>query len=465
MENASRPTYTHALRIGVVVDDRLIDERIYFGGKPLRVGTARRSQMRLPSAQTMNLTFAKSAGGFTMRSSAQIDGQLKTSDELLSFAQAMKTSQRSGSRKDELDLPLSARGRIKLAGGNARVLFQVISAQPRPRPIWAPSVRGNAISMLDHRLTKSFAASFAVVLGALVYFHSVDPPLALAADRVREQIWHEIPRKPLVLRPKVTAQIARDIGERPVKRITKTKTHKAVKAHKQRRPTRRTKVAKKGRSGGKTKLSREQLAKQVSRMGAMAILGSQHGKKPGHVSNLLSKGNPISEANRAFKNVDGLTLSARKTQGLRSTRSGRRVPVRIGSLGNRITGPSEVKIKRKVIEKVPVVVRPARKLPRIPEIDTDRVTPIIRRGMRGLAVCYQRGLNRNGDLGGKLELTLTIASTGKVTRVELDAGQSFSDPVVNACIKRRAKAWRFPPPKGSTSAELSFPVLFKKAQQ
>ena len=55
--------------------------------------------------------------------------------------------------------------------------------------------------------------------------------------------------------------------------------------------------------------------------------------------------------------------------------------------------------------------------------------------------CYQRELNRNPSLGGRIDATLTIDSSGKVTDVM--AGGSLGG-AATSCVERQLRTLRFP---------------------
>jgi Ca-activated chloride channel family protein len=94
-------------------------------------------------------------------------------------------------------------------------------------------------------------------------------------------------------------------------------------------------------------------------------------------------------------------------------------------------------------------------------LDKNIIRRVIRRRQRGLRYCYEKGLTRNPNLGGKLEVTWTIDSKGRVTAVEL--GESMlKDAKVEGCIVRQIKRWRFPAPKGGGAVKVRYPFIFKK---
>jgi outer membrane biosynthesis protein TonB len=65
---------------------------------------------------------------------------------------------------------------------------------------------------------------------------------------------------------------------------------------------------------------------------------------------------------------------------------------------------------------------------------------------RQVRSCYERRLKDDNLLQGSMELLLTIAPSGSVSDVRVSG--TLDDPQVYACVKRAARAWKFPQPEG-----------------
>jgi hypothetical protein len=76
----------------------------------------------------------------------------------------------------------------------------------------------------------------------------------------------------------------------------------------------------------------------------------------------------------------------------------------------------------------------------------------------GLRACYERPLNRNHELHGKLTIRLTIASDGSVESIDLE-DDTLHSAEVTGCVRARMSGWRFPP--ASRPSVFSFPVVFQ----
>lgn len=82
-------------------------------------------------------------------------------------------------------------------------------------------------------------------------------------------------------------------------------------------------------------------------------------------------------------------------------------------------------------------------------------------GMRaGFRACYQRGLAQNPDAQGSIRLSIRVGPGGEVQGVSASASGNLPGSVVS-CVQSRASAAQFSPPEGG-SAVISVPVTFVK---
>jgi hypothetical protein len=74
--------------------------------------------------------------------------------------------------------------------------------------------------------------------------------------------------------------------------------------------------------------------------------------------------------------------------------------------------------------------------------------------------CYNRGLAKNPDAAGKINLKIQVGAGGEVTGVTATPSGNLPASVVD-CVRGRASGARFSPPDGG-SAVISVPVTFVK---
>ncbi|MFN3197117.1 MAG: AgmX/PglI C-terminal domain-containing protein [Bradymonadia bacterium] len=81
---------------------------------------------------------------------------------------------------------------------------------------------------------------------------------------------------------------------------------------------------------------------------------------------------------------------------------------------------------------------------------------VIRGSMNGFKYCYEKELAKNPSLAGKTTVKFTISGNGSVVKATAEGM-----PVVHTCMENRARALRFPAPKGGGIVIVKYPFIFK----
>jgi len=437
-----------SLRVGVVQGGVLVEERVFpASARRITVGSSTRARLVLPGSQlpASRTLFELRADRCKLRLDLPIDGRVASEEggEVRTIAELRAAGGRA--------VELGARARGKLQLGELTLLFQRVAAIESPRPRLPPSVRGGLLGRVDWTLAASFVALIVLHAGGLALLNTVEVP-RLQPSALPDGFVEKLPRAEP---PRgITVQGLLDVGEKPIAK------QPAPRAEEPRRRPGRTRA---GRPSARLPRSGLSLARQVERLGALAILGHRGRDREDAVRNLLRAGRPDEETERAFRGVTGVTVSARGNRDLRpsgGTPPGRRVT--IDDLDGRFRGPGRVGTGEAVTEREPraIVMRERVKTDKtLRPVDVERV---IRLGMPAVTACFQRGIKRNPDLGGKTLIRIEVNALGAVTGVSVD-DDSMGDAQVNACIASYARRWRFPAPEGGGRAEVVVPFLFRSA--
>jgi TonB family protein len=393
---------------------------------------------------------------------------------VLSLAQVREKgkSQKKGNIH-RLELSENSRGKVLLA--EVTLLFQFVAPPPvQPSPQLPPSVRGTLLTTMllvlgidllwamSSLASMGLGAVFLLVIGS-VEFEELKP------DVIPDAFVMYLPDKPKPL--------AKDLSLTKTKKAeTKKVAEKAkVEAPEVSRPAVATRRKSKGGpaktappcdakcQAEKAEARRKKLLAEVSRTGALKILGTKGKGTGGIAGDLINPdGDPGQDAKKAFAGVGGLSTASagRGGSGLKGKGGdgkGRRVG--IGNLGSRVGGPDKVQTGTMVKEREPrAIVQPSKA--RIDgTLDSGGVARSIKRGMTAVRLCYQRGLKRDPKLTGKITLRLSISGMGTVASVAVES-DSIDDAQVKSCITGAAKRWRFPPPQGG-DAEIVVPLVFR----
>ncbi|MEO8700408.1 MAG: hypothetical protein ABI867_10205 [Kofleriaceae bacterium] len=160
---------TRALRIGLLLGDQLVEERVFKGG-PISIGQSLRANLSIPvdGVPLEHVLFVEDQGRLVLRPTPGMTGRLAYGSEI----------------RTELvgDIPIErgARGKLHI-GRNATLLFQEIATPvAAPRMQLPASVRGTLGDRIDARLAIVLAASLLVHIGIGTW--------AMLTDRVSDEL-------------------------------------------------------------------------------------------------------------------------------------------------------------------------------------------------------------------------------------------------------------------------------------
>lgn len=91
----------------------------------------------------------------------------------------------------------------------------------------------------------------------------------------------------------------------------------------------------------------------------------------------------------------------------------------------------------------------------------DQVSRVVRAHAAAIRYCYEKELQRQPNLSGKIDLYWVIRPSGKVDRVKI-AASTVGNTAVEGCIERQVRHWNFPRSNGDTIVQ-KFPFFFKGA--
>jgi Ca-activated chloride channel family protein len=92
-------------------------------------------------------------------------------------------------------------------------------------------------------------------------------------------------------------------------------------------------------------------------------------------------------------------------------------------------------------------------------IDKDVIRRVVKAHINDTRRCYNDQLVRNPNITGKMTLSFTIGSDGKVIKVEL-VGDGVGDQQFQTCMEKALLRWTFPAPAGGGEVSVSYPFVF-----
>jgi hypothetical protein len=436
------------LRVGLLRDARLIEERLIARGEAVTVGTSEKctfavSGAGLPATFRLIVPIAKRPGRFRLRFSDTMSGRVALRSGVSELAALRSTARRTEAGLYEVELDSEARGKIAL--GETAVLFQLVVAPPAAaRPQLPLSLRQNGFD-LDRKTTFIAAFSFLIHFGAVgtLYSDFTDPAIDDA----------------IVIGALVDA--LPPIPPLDVEDADPVATTAADPAPRQTRPTPDARGEHPASNPGprapqdpSAALGRELEQLELLTVGALASPGPA-------TSDVLSRSEVPTPA------LDAAAASNRGVSGLAPLTFGQHGgPVRPGKTGNDLVSLGDT--RRGAPTHTGTVDRP-----RGPVAITDVAAPAttgesvdaerVVAGLRGpFRQCYQKGLDQYPDAEGGIRLTIGVGPNGEPQSVSA-APSGNLPPTVVSCVAGRARLAQFAAPTGGR-AVVVVPVIFRKGR-
>ncbi|MCB9697478.1 MAG: AgmX/PglI C-terminal domain-containing protein [Alphaproteobacteria bacterium] len=92
-------------------------------------------------------------------------------------------------------------------------------------------------------------------------------------------------------------------------------------------------------------------------------------------------------------------------------------------------------------------------------LNAAEIDEVVKRHMSQIRYCYQRELQRNPELGGKVVMKFTIAGDGSVSSTSPKV-DTVGDGAVSTCLEGRFQRMQFPEPRGGGLVIVSYPLVF-----
>lgn len=423
------------LRIGMVKDGKVVDERIIRAGESVMIGDTPKSTFRVVSkaAPPKHMLFqADKKGQYTLNFTEKMEGKLSVADKVLGLDELRKSGQIKG-KGGQWALPLDHRSRGKLTIGEYTFLFQFV-----PAPL--ESMRQLAGKDFRPRLIEEEDSVFYAFLGVfstlaavlMVYIYNTEPREITSIDDIPDRLV-ELVIPPTPPEPEKEATAVADEGEK-AKKEEKKEESKTEEVKPKREMTEQEKAAAEA-----ARQQRERDAVMQSRL-LLGILGTRGETSSGDtVVDVFSDQDAVGATLKdSLANVTGAEI-ATSAMGVRgATAGGGRADASIGELGrggggsaNVGSGPSTKVRARSDMGAVEAVGG-----------DADAVKGTIAKYRSQIQACYEQRLKENPSLSGRLMIEISI-SAGRVTSAGIEENGT-GDRGLETCVVGRVKTWRFP---------------------
>lgn len=95
-------------------------------------------------------------------------------------------------------------------------------------------------------------------------------------------------------------------------------------------------------------------------------------------------------------------------------------------------------------------------------LSKDQIAAVIQRNIGQIIYCYEKGLQVEPDLNGRVAVNFIIGGRGSVSSARINH-TSLNDRPVEGCILNKLRAWKFPKPSGNVNVKVTYPFLLKRA--
>jgi hypothetical protein len=429
------PYQGKVLRIGVIADGKIVQERVIKGGEPVTIGPAPKNTFVLKTGlprQDFPLFVAK-GNRYWLQLTESMRGKVGSGGDVVSLDK-IRTDPSIEKDGAVWRVPLDEQDRGKIAVGDVTILFQFVSA---PASAGASSGRVDFRPRLvehDDALLFGFLALFGA-MGAMfvVWVWSNEPVKIESPDDLGDWTKFAVAARADVPDP-APVPVEMPTGETP-----ETPSHTPPPPDQGGDPTQR-------QADARDRVSNDALVRFLTQRG--------------------SDGDGRVAPGGLF--TDDLGLIAEATD--RIVTDG---PVADATAGPRSTGGTpgaeadiepidRIAVRKAAVTATPEVEVDAGEGEADEEMEPADVTAVkktVQRYSGQLKYCYEARLNKNPDLSGRVEIGWTMAD-GRVTSVEVFAN-STGDQELASCIEQKIERWPFPP---QVEGEVSWPFIFQKAK-
>jgi TonB family protein len=461
-----KPIGPKVLRVGVIQNGKIIEERIIRKRETVTVGGSERNH------------FVINAQGLPARFELF---QLVGSDYILNFTQSMSGrvglpagvqtleqlrtggAARNAGSHWQVKLNDSARGKVVI--GDVTLLFQFVTPPPvQPRPQLPAAARGGFAKSIDWVFTAFVMFSFMTHFGFVVYLENADWPIEQGIAAIPPEFTDLIMREDPPPEPEVEDNTAPTDttaeAEKPAKEAPKAEPSKEPAKEATEKPAGPDNAAKEAAVAEAT----ARMAEEAAASAEALLLGALGATGGGALNDVLAGGAVTGNAEDVLAQAAGVGVATNASGGTLRQRAGGGTGNRVGGLGSLQTagGGGPVGEGAAIGEKAVrgnVKADNGDDVGGTGEFDAKLVTAEVKKRLRAIQICYEQELRRNPGLQGKVTVEFTIEQSGTVSKATATANTT-NDSAVASCVVETVKRFRFNPGPEGGSVTYSYPFVF-----
>ncbi len=450
-----------SLRVGVVQDGRIIQEKVFEPGASITIGSSEKADLVL-SAEDCPPRFEllqPVSGGYALNFTDTMRGRVA----LPGGAQDLESLRTTGAARNagshwQIKLNEASRGKVVL--GETSLLFQFVVVPPvQPAPQLPVAVRGAFFRNIDWTFTAFIVVSYMLFLGTVIFLENYDFPLSDTESTVPDAYARLIFQEPEPPAPDVEDEPEPVDGE-GVEEIVEAAPEKGQKDQGE--------TVKAAQGVNATAASsaevRNRIADEVAAKAESMLLGALG--DGGALSNVLAGGAVTANAADVLAQASGVGVASGGSSALR-TREGGGGSGAAGDLGS-LKGAGGQGATKAATEGKAVTERAVKGKIKLEgggdvggsgDFDASKVVALIKTRLRAIQSCYENELKKDPTIAGKVTVRFTIQQTGTVSGASATENTSGSAGLAS-CVVTTVQRFRFTPGPSGGSVTFSYPFVF-----
>jgi hypothetical protein len=472
-----KPGKGTAVEVSVAWRERIISTNHFTQNKSVMIGSSPSADVFIPLLSSKsNYELFRISGAITLFLSPEMTGEFINEQGVsLTFSELLKMNRlRNRSGGYELVLNQGEMVRVGLQGDLISIYIRYVPAAPKP--LVAP-----LLDLTASEVTGVVLATFVAAIFGL-YMMIYAPTNLQDEDRLEEQLRKATVtfNPPIKKRVEVVEQKV-EVTEAKPKAPEKPKTTATPSPAKDGKPGKAAEVAPKetkdkqkkltsARPGGAIKTGNKEAANMKSqkpdpnKQGLLGVFGSKGTQEK------------LDKAYSGSGELIGMADTATGAAGSSEDRPGDRFGTKIkdtgaGGKGTATVGISGVGTQGKgtgyagsgtggIGTKGNVEIEVGGQEAEFTgSMDREAIRRVIQANYNVIRFCYEKALERDRDLYGKLVLEWDIAERGRVTRAIVKSS-TLNNSAVASCIIARLKTWTFPEPPPNQIGVVAYPFVF-----
>lgn len=429
------PDASKVLRIGLVIDNKVVHERLIRPGQNVTVGESPRNTFVVPNASLPNrfMLFQAKGGKYSLNITDQMSGKIALDSGFHDISKIGKSPE-AVRKGDVAVLPLGDSGRGKVVIGDVTVLFQFVPAPPESaRMVNRQDFRPRLFDEDDPVFVGALSVCFAMAAVLMIWAWNTPPVETTSLEEIPDRFVEIIKAPEEPEPPEVPEQ---EVIENPDAKPVETEEKKPDEPKPEKKPE--TKKEKEAAEAAQKAKKREDVMKKSKLLAA--LIGTRGDTtNSGTVEDLFADSDAsIGSIQDALQTAGGVEVATADNLGVKKGGSGSREDAKIGDLAKSGGGSADVGAgpATKVTAKASLGAVDAGSSEHAGSIKS-----VVSKKKGQVQYCYEQRLKENPNIGGRLAISVDIAA-GRVTNVRIDENAT-GDKAIEACVKSKVRRWRF----------------------